>query len=120
MLLPGLMFSSVSLKSAASYIFSALLQLSVIDSFLQNELVKGRRTGPFPTPPFSNLHTFGVIPKKHQPGKWRLIVDLTSPAGASVNDGIQKDTSVQCMSVDDEINGIMAYGCGMLIAKFDI
>ena len=34
---------------------------------------------------------FGVIPKKHKPGKWRLIVDLSSPKHFSVNDGIAKE-----------------------------
>ena len=33
----------------------------------------------------------GVIPKGHAPGKWRLIVDLSSPQGASVNDGIPRE-----------------------------
>ncbi|MCG8621304.1 MAG: hypothetical protein MJE68_04770 [Proteobacteria bacterium] len=27
----------------------------------------------------------GVILKKHHPGKWRQIVDLSSPGGASIN-----------------------------------
>ena len=46
-----------------------------------------------PPPPFPNLQisSFGVIPKKGQPGKWRRIVDLSSPWGASVNDGISAD-----------------------------
>ena len=34
------------------------------------------------------MSRFGVISKPHQPGKWRLITDLSSPKGASVNDGI--------------------------------
>ncbi len=33
---------------------------------------------------------FGVIPKKGKPGKWQLIVNLSAPEGASVNDGIDK------------------------------
>ena len=32
----------------------------------------------------------GVIPKKGQPDKWRLLVDLSYPGGASVNDGIDR------------------------------
>ena len=89
----GFNSSSVSLRSAAGNIPSASLQPSVIDSYLQNELVKGRIAGPFPTPPIPDLHIsrFGVIPKKHQPGKWRLILDLSSPTGASVIDGNPKD-----------------------------
>ena len=32
------------------------------------------------------VNRFGLVPKEHHPGKWRLIVDLSSPKGASVND----------------------------------
>lgn len=32
---------------------------------------------------------FGVIPKHHSPGKWRLI--LSSPQGASINDSINPE-----------------------------
>jgi hypothetical protein len=62
-----------------------------------------------------------VIPKRNQEGKWRLILDLSSPTGNSVNDGIPKDKfSVQYMHVDDIINAVMELGRGALIAKFDI
>lgn len=40
--------------------------------------------------PSAVVSRFGVIPKNHQPGKWRLIVDLSHPKGASVNDGIER------------------------------
>jgi hypothetical protein len=36
---------------------------------------------------------FGVIPKRRQPGKWRLIVNLSAPRGASGSDGIDKEHS---------------------------
>ena len=29
-----------------------------------------------------------IIPKWHSPNKWSLIIDLSSPKGSSVNDGI--------------------------------
>ena len=59
---------------------SASLQPSVIDDYLYTELVKGRVAGPFSSPPLPHLHIsrFGVIPKKHQPGKWRWILHLSS------------------------------------------
>ena len=41
-----------------------------------------------PTP---HINGFGIIPKPHQPGKYRLIVDLPHPRGASVNDGIERE-----------------------------
>ena len=79
--------------------------------------------GPFPTPPFPSLHIsrFGLIPKNNQPGKWRLILDLSSPEGHSVNDGIPKPPfTVQYVSVDTFIAGIMSHGHGTLLAKFDV
>ena len=95
----------------------------VIDNYLSTDLAKGRVVGPFSSPPSPHLHIshFGVIPKKHQPGKWHLILDLSSPDGHSVNDGIKKDPfTVQYMKVDDIINGIMSLGQGTLLAKFDV
>lgn len=43
-----------------------------------------------------------MIPKRHRQNKWRLIVDLSSPEGHSVNDGIDSTTcSLSYVSVDD-------------------
>ena len=69
---------------------SAHQHQSVIDDYLGNEVSLGRVAGPFNFPPFPNLQvsSFGVIPKKGQSGKRQLLVDLSSPGGASVNDGI--------------------------------
>ena len=102
---------------------SASLQPSVIDDYLHGELAKGRIACPFSSPLLLHLHIsrFGVIPKKHQPGKWRLILDLSSPDGHSVNNGIRKDSfTVQYMKVDDIIDGIMSLRRGTLLAKFDV
>ena len=47
---------------------------------------------------------FGVIPKKIKINKWRLILDLSSPEGHSVNDGVQRDlASLSYMSMDDVV-----------------
>ena len=113
----------ISLKSASGNMASALPNPQVIDNYLRSEVQLGRVAGPFQQPPLSNLHVsrFGVIPKRNQPGKWRLILDLSSPAGHSVNDGIaSEDYSLQYMKVDDIIAGIMQFGRGTLMAKFDI
>ena len=102
---------------------SATEHPDVIDEYLATEIAKGRVAGLFATPPFLNLHCspFGVIPKKGQPGKWRLILDLSSPTQHSVNDGIPKDPfSLQYISVDDAIKILMALGPGALMAKFDV
>ena len=51
------------------------------------ELEAGRALGVHVSP-------YGVIPKKSKPNKWRLILDLSSPTGHSVNEGIDKETCV--------------------------
>ena len=115
--------SRVALRSSLRNMHSATEHPDVIDEYLATEIAKGRVAGPFATPPFLNLHCspFGVIPKKGQPGKWRLILDLSSPTQHSVNDGIPKDPfSLQYISVDDAIKILMALGPGALMAKFDV
>ena len=81
---------------------SALLNPLVIDNYLQLEIQTGRVAGPFSKPPLPVLHVsrFRVNPKRHLPGKWHLILDLSSHAVHSVNDGIVgEDYSVQYMKV---------------------
>ena len=64
---------------------------------------------------------FGVIPKCHAPNKWRLIVDLSSPTGSSVNDGISKELcSLSYVSVDTIAKQIVSLGRGAMIAKMDV
>ena len=102
---------------------SALVHPLVIDAYLETEVSCGRVAGPFTTLPFPDLHIrrFGVIPKNNQPGQWRLILDFSSPEGHSVNDRIPKPLfSVQYVTVDSFIDGIMARGWGTLMAKFDV
>ena len=63
----------------------------------------------------------GIIPKKNKSGKWHLIVDLSMPEKASVNDGIKKELcSLSYMSVDVIAEKIVILGKGTLLAKIDI
>jgi hypothetical protein len=64
---------------------------------------------------------FGVITEKNQPDKWRLILDLSSPAAHSVNDGIPRAPySLHHISVDTTISAILELGPGAQMAKFDV
>ena len=102
----GFEASSVSLRSVSANMSSALVHPSVIDAYLETEVSCGRVAGPFATMPCPELHVsrFGVIPKNNQPGQWRLILDLSSPEGHSVNDGIPKPLfSVHYVTVDSFI-----------------
>ena len=114
---------SQSLKPAKRKKPSAYEHPSVIDEYLATEVSSGRVAGPFASPPVPLLHvsSFGVIPKKGQPGKWRLIVDLSSPGGARVNDGNNPDEfTLHYITVDQVIRMVSQFGQGALMAKFDV
>ena len=62
----------------------------------------------------------GVIPKGNS-GKWRLITDLSHPAGYSVNDAIDPDLcSMTYTKVERVAQRAMHLGTGALMAKVDI
>ncbi len=64
---------------------------------------------------------FGVIPKKSKPGKFRLILNLSAPEGASVNDGISKElATLSYVSLDQVADSAARLGRGLLLAKMDI
>ena len=119
----GYDYTSTALKSAKRNMNSASEHMEVVTQYLASEMSEGRVVGPFPPHMVPNTHIsrFGVIPKSHQPNKWRLIVDLSHPKGKSVNDGIRKDLcSMSYISVDDAIRQIITLGQGTLLAKIDI
>lgn len=61
-----------------------------------------------------------VVPKK-DPGKFRLILHLSYPKGASVNDGIDPlACAVTYTSFDAAISWIRRHGRGSLLAKKDV
>jgi len=61
----------------------------MVIKYIQDEVSLGRMIGLLEFELATRVHTspFGVIPRGHT-GKWRLTVNLSSPAGSSVNDGI--------------------------------
>ena len=63
----------------------------------------------------------GLVPKGHNTGRWRLIVDLSSPRWASVNDGISEDLcSLRYASLDDALRLICHFGLGCQLVKMDL
>ena len=70
--------------------------------------------------PFVNTSRFGVIPKGSS-GKWLLIVDMSAPEGASINDGINEVVcSLSYVSVANAVHSITSLGQGALLAKVDV
>ena len=118
----GFDYENCSWRGAQSNMLSARQNTQVIDEYLRVEREKGRVVGPAdPEQCRIQVNRFGVIPKSHQPGKWRLIVDLSYPEGASVNDGIDPALcSLSYTSVDWAVKLIVAAGRGSLLAKLDL
>ena len=69
----------------------------------------------------AHCNPVGLIPKCHQPGKFRLIVDLSAPLNRSVNDGIDSGLcSLSYASVDDAVRLVCEAGQGAFMAKLDL
>ena len=119
----GFAYSKCVCISAKSNMGSASQNPSIIDKYVEQELALHRFMGPLDSSLASHVHVnrFGVIPKRHQPGKWRLITDLSHPPGASVNDGIEPELcSLSYTSVDDAVRLILQKGYGAQLAKLDM
>ena len=57
----------------------------------------------------------------YQPNHWRLIVDLSYPDGASINDGISKELcSLQYIKIDQVAEVAIQHGRGAVLGKNDI
>ena len=96
----------------------------VVTAYIKKEVVAGRILGPFKPedlePPVQ-ISRFGVIPKGHTPGKSRLILDLSFPDGASVNNGIQPDhCSIKYLKIEEIAQALLHSGPYTQMAKIDI
>ena len=113
-----------SLRSTSANMLSANAHPGVVTDYIQKELSLGRMLGPFQStdhlPPL-HFNRFGVIPKGHNTGKWRLITDLSFPQGHSVNDEINPSLCSLAYTTVDDIAAVVAQlGKGALLAKVDI
>jgi len=86
--------------------------------------VAGRIEGPFNTPPFKNfvVSPLAIRPKR-EPGKFRLIHDLSYPKGTqdSINANIpREECAVEYQLIDHVISLLHQQGQGAYMAKTDI
>ena len=103
---------------------SAEEQEEVVEAYVEAEQTQGRiRLAGTPTEAQEmGIHCspFGVIPKKHKPGKYRLILNLSAPEGNSVNDGIDRElASLSYVSVEEVAGAVAKLGRGALMAKIE-
>ena len=100
---------------------SALLHPDTVSAALAKEVSNGHTAGPFQIPPIQNLQCspLGVVPKKD--GNWRIIMDLSSPHGSSINYYISKEEfSLHYATFDQALSLVARYGKDALMAKLDI
>jgi len=99
-----------------------------IDKYISKELKYQSVLGPFGSNPFSNnlvLSPLNSCPKSDSEER-RVIVDLSYPKGASVNDGIEKDRymgeyfKLEYPKVDDLVELIRLKGKGCALFKCDL
>ena len=98
---------------------------NLVSEYLQREAALGRMmiVGPDRENQLQRLQIspLGLIPKKNKPNKWRLIVDLSAPKGASVNDGIDTvSSSISYATVDHLASLVLGLGRGSYLVKADI
>ena len=95
---------------------------NLISSYLDEECSLGRVVGPLDIEafPIVQCSLMDLVPKGSS-GKWWLIVDLSSPEGSSVNDGIDPTLcSLEYVSVDVVAKVVVQLGRGAFLLKVDI
>ena len=107
---------------------SATRNPKVIDSFIKKEKEKNALLGPFKEPPFRPWTKISPLMTRDKPdgsGK-RVIIDLSFPEGASVNDGILKnfhqgaDSTYSLPTALDLADQLLQAGRGAFMWKSDL
>ncbi len=112
-----------SLKSSSKNHPSATANAIVVRNHIRAELEVGRLVGPLKKAlaPLLHISPIGLVPKAHQPDKWRMIVDLSFPPGHSINEGISPElASMTYAKVDDAVQLIMQLGVRTQLVKLDL
>jgi hypothetical protein len=116
-------FSSLEYPQSCRTLKSALEHSDFVDSAISDMVSKGHLAGPFDTPPLPNscCSPIGVVLKKHNSSKLRLINHLSWPHGSSVNDGIpHSEDSIAYDMFEKAVQDLVASGHGSLLAKLDL
>ena len=97
-----------------------------IKLYLDKEISLGAILGPFPDITFQKFHCSPLLTRPKDNGKRRVILDLSFPKGASVNDAVHRDAfdgtpfTLKFSTVDDILEGIRSSKGRVLLSKIDI
>ena len=94
----------------------------MVTAFLDNQISQGFMIGPFPPESctYVQVACLAVVPKKTV-GKFRVVVNLSAPESASVNDNLHRNlTHVAHSSIEDAVLLMHHLSRSCLMAKVDI
>lgn len=94
-----------------------------VDSAVQQLLDNQQVHGPFSKPPLPSFRCspIGVVSRKRNPNKLRLINHLSWPRGTSVNDGIpDSEAAIHYDTFERAVEDMISSGVGSLMAKLDL
>ena len=100
---------------------SARVNAEGVTKAIAKELERGHMAGPFPSPPWPDLHCSPLGAREKEDGTFRLIMDLSFPHGDSINECISKDDfSVEYSGFDAATDLVRTMGPNCLMFKIDI
>ena len=88
---------------------------------IQKEIERGHTSGPFSVSPFDVTHCspLGAVGKPD--GSVRLILDLSSPRGCAINEGIsQEEFACEYSHFDQAVDMVRGLGRGCYMSKLDV
>ena len=113
-------FRGTPLRSCRNNMPSVSRKAEAVDHFVREEVHAGRLVQQLET---AKVHVspIGLVPKQGRPDSFRIIVDLSSPPGYSVNDGIDGGwCSLSYTTVSEAARLALSCGTGALMGKVDL
>ena len=94
--------------------------------YLYKEISLGAILGPFNKVPFKKIHCSPLLTRPKDNGKRRVILDLSFPRGASVNDTVVREIfdgtpfTLKFPTVDDILQKVRSFEGRVLLSKIDV
>ena len=119
----GFSYSSHRLRHRGHNHLPSLANVDIVSDQVRAEVQSALLLVPLPSVVVKYIHVslIGLAPKVHNTGRWRRIVDLSSPGPNSVNHGIPEDRcSWRYASMVDALHLIRTVGLEYQLLKMDL
>lgn len=116
-----IMFAGPVVSTNPKNLKSARDHKEAVSRAILTEVARGHTAGPFSAPPFPVTHCSPLGAVAKDSGEVRLILDLSQPTGASINEGIIEEyCTVKYTSFDSAVALVQKAGQGAKMSKIDI